>query len=277
MQLYTREDLLKRAWVADARQADLMIDAIAASYNGDINNFNCLINTVANLHWMAEALKCTDPDSIKTQTVLSTEEVLQVSELEFAAYVNFVAYDITINQQVGNTPVSVSFSYSTAPPNNINTVLNYFLNEINTNTLLNVTAALGTNPNTIIVTAGSGDPVFATISLQRITSVEVVDGEEINKISIEETPVNRCLTDENIQGIVLKTERITGPLCGCDPNELIDDTIPDIIKYSNENIYPIQGGPIQVVSVGVIIPPPINPLDEFNDFQIQDFNPLDFA
>jgi|LakMenE18May11ns_1017448.scaffolds.fasta_scaffold9959202_6 hypothetical protein len=57
MDLYTREDVLKRAWVADAKQADLMIDAIAASYRGDIDEFHCLINTVANIHWMSEALK----------------------------------------------------------------------------------------------------------------------------------------------------------------------------------------------------------------------------
>jgi hypothetical protein len=34
-----------------------MIDAIAASYRGDIDEFHCLINTVANIHWMSEALK----------------------------------------------------------------------------------------------------------------------------------------------------------------------------------------------------------------------------
>jgi len=176
MQLYTREDLLKRAWVADARQADLMIDAIASSYNGDIDAFNCQMNTVANLLWLVEALKCTDPESIITTTFV-----------------------------------------------------------------------------------------------QQITP-------ESNEYTTTETPINRCITDENIQGIVLKIERIVGSLCGCDPSELVDDTIPDIIKYTRYNLYPIAGGPVQIISIGGIIPPPIVPEPPvIVDFNIQDFNPLDFA
>lgn len=57
MNLYTEEDLQKRAWIADSIQADIMIDAIEASYKGDTDLFHCLMNKVANLHWLSESLK----------------------------------------------------------------------------------------------------------------------------------------------------------------------------------------------------------------------------
>jgi hypothetical protein len=278
MQLYTREDLLKRAWVADARQADMMIDAIAASYNGDINTFDCLINGVANLHWMSETLKCTDPSSTVTETVQSVEEVSQVTILTFDAYADFNLYEITINQNVEDVLQSVTFSFSTSPGDDINTVLNYFVTEISTNTLISVSAVIGVDdPNTIVLTAGGGYPIFTTTSLLLITAVEEVDGEYIEKIETVETPVGRCLTDENISGIVLRIERMVGSLCGCDPNDLIDDTLPDVVRFTNPILYPIEGGPLQVISIGTIIPPPIVPEPEKVDFNIQDFNPIDFA
>ncbi len=70
---------------------------------------------------------------------------------------------------------------------------------------------------------------------------------------------------------------MVGSLCGCDPNDLIDDTLPDVVKYTNPSIYPIEGGPLQVISIGTLVPPPIIPIPEVVDFNIQDFNPLDFA
>ena len=265
MQLYTREDLLKRAWVADARQADLMIDAIAASYNGDINNFNCLINTVANLHWMAEALKCTDPDSFISQQLLSSEEHLQVNKLLFDIYNDNQTYTVTINQIVSGTQQSVTFSYTTSFGNDLDTVLNYFVNQIDTNSTIDVTAELANEPSAIKIIAEPGSAVFTTTGLSLITSVQIEHGGIENIYTTEETPINRCLTDENIQGIILKIERITGSLCGCDVNELVNDSIPAIIKYTG-NVYPISLGPHQV-----IFTPTIDP-----DFNIQDFNLLDF-
>lgn len=277
MQLYTRDDLLKRAWVADARQADMMIDAIAASYNGDVNTFDCLINGVANLHWMVETLKCTDPSSTVTETVQSVEEVSQVTLLTFTSYANLRTYGLTINQVVGGVFQSVTFSFTTAIGNDINTVLTYFATQITANTSIDVSAVIGQTANTIVLTARSGSPIFTTTLLLFITASQTVDGEYIEKIEATETPVGRCLTDENISGIVLKIERMVGSLCGCDPNELIDDTLPDVVKYTNPNVYPIEGGPLQVISIGGIIPPPIIPEPEVVDFNIQDFNPQDFA
>lgn len=268
--------MLKRAWVADARQADMMIDAIAASYNGDLNTFDCLINGVANLHWMIETLKCTDPSSTVTETVQSVEEVSQVTLLTFDSYTNFRLYRVAINQEVEGVFQSVTFTFTTAPGDNMNTVLTYFATEISNNTLINVSAVIGQTANTIVLTAGSGSPIFTTTLLQFITASQTVDGEYIEKIEATETPVGRCLTDENISGIVLKIERMVGSLCGCDPNDLIDDTLPDIVKYTNPNVYPIEGGPLQVISIGGIIPPPIIPIPEVVDFNIQDFNPQDF-
>lgn len=276
MQLYTREDLLKRAWVADARQADMMIDAIAASYNGDINTFDCLINGVANLHWMSESLKCTDPSSTVTETVQSTEEVSQVTLLKLDEYEDFIQYDVTINQYIDGVLQSEPFSYATSPGDDINTVASYFITAISSNTNISISAEIGEDPNDVLITAGSGYPIFTTTLTQYISTDVLVDGEYIEKIEATETPIGRCLTDENISGIVLKIERMVGSLCGCDPNELIDDTLPDVVKYTNPNIYPIEGGPLQVVSIGGTIPPPIIPEPEVVDFNIQDFNPQDF-
>jgi hypothetical protein len=277
MQLYTKDDLLKRAWVADARQADMMIDAIAASYNGDLGTFDCIINGVANLHWLTESLKCTDPSSTVTQTLLSSTEHLQVTELLFDPYVDFIQYDLTINQEVAGVYQSVTFSFTTGPGDDMSIVLAYFLGEINTSTIIDITAELGDDPDTLILTANSGSPIFTTTPLQFITATETQDGGLEEVYTTVETPVGRCLTDDNISGIVLKIERMVGSLCGCDPNDLIDDTLPDVVKYTNPSIYPIEGGPLQVISIGTLVPPPIIPIPEVVDFNIQDFNPLDFA
>lgn len=59
MNLYTQTELQKRAWIADAKQADLMIEAIEASYKGNTEQFRCLMNKVANLHWLSESIKKT--------------------------------------------------------------------------------------------------------------------------------------------------------------------------------------------------------------------------
>ncbi len=176
MQLYTKDDLLKRAWVADARQADMMIDAIAASYNGDLGTFDCIMNGVANLHWLTESLKCTDPSSTVTQTLLSSTEQLQVTELLFDPYVDFIQYDLTINQEVAGTPQSVTFSFTTGPGDNMSIVLAYFLGEINTSTIIDITAELGDDPDTLILTANSGSPIFTATPLQFITATETQDG-----------------------------------------------------------------------------------------------------
>jgi len=56
MNLYTQIELQKRAWIADAKQADLMIDAIEASYKGNTEQFHCLMNKIANLHWLSESI-----------------------------------------------------------------------------------------------------------------------------------------------------------------------------------------------------------------------------
>jgi hypothetical protein len=277
MQLYTKDDLLKRAWVADARQADMMIDAIAASYNGDLGTFDCIINGVANLHWLTESLKCTDPSSTVTQTLLSSTEHLQVTELLFDPYVDFIQYDLTINQEVAGVYQSVTFSFTTGPGDDMSIVLAYFLGEINNSTIIDITAELGDDPDTLILTANSGSPIFTTTPLQFITATETQDGGLEEVYTTVETPVGRCLTDDNISGIVLKIERMVGSLCGCDPNDLIDDTLPDVVKYTNPSIYPIEGGPLQVISIGTLVPPPIIPIPEVVDFNIQDFNPLDFA
>ena len=277
MQLYTKDDLLRRAWVADARQADMMIDAIAASYNGDLGTFDCIMNGVANLHWMSEVLKCTDPSSSVAKTLLSTTEELQVTELLFDTYANLKQYSITLSQEVAGAFQSVAFTFTTAPGNNMDVVLAYFLGEINNNTLIDIAAALATTANKLILTANSGSPIFTTTVLVNITATETQDGGLTNEYTTVETPVGRCLTDDNISGVVLKIERIVGSLCGCDPNDLIDDTLPDVVKYTNPSIYPIEGGPLQVISIGAIIPPPIVPIPEVVDFNIQDFNPLDFA
>lgn len=127
MQLYTREDVLKRAWIADSKQADLMIDAIAASYSGNVDQFNCLMNSVANLHWLSEALKCYR-----------------------------VVGDFDIND---------------------------------------------------------------------------FDNNDFNVTGLN------CLTQENLQGIILNIENTVGSLCGCDPAALINDSLPDIIKYTDERYY----------------------------------------
>lgn len=277
MQLYTKDDLLRRAWVADARQADMMINAIAASYNGNLGMFDCIMNGVANLHWMSEALKCTDPSSTVVNTLLKTTEQLQVTELLFDTYANFIQYSATINQVVGGTPQSVSFSFTTAPGDNIGIVLASFISQINASTTIDITAVLATTANKLILTASSGSPIFTTTGLVFITATETQDGGVTNEYTTVETPVGRCLTDENISGIVLKIERMVGSLCGCDPNDLIDDTLPDVVRFTNPIIYPIEGGPLQTIGIGTITPPPIIPIPEVVDFNIQDFNPQDFA
>ena len=57
MDTYTQTELQNRAWIADSVQVDLMIQAIEASYNGDNNSFNCLLNKVIKVHWLSALLK----------------------------------------------------------------------------------------------------------------------------------------------------------------------------------------------------------------------------
>ena len=277
MQLYTKDDLLRRAWVADARQADMMIDAIAASYNGDLGTFGCIMNGVANLHWLTESLKCVDPSSTVTKTLLSTEEQLQITELLFSDYNDGQTYSLTITQDVSGTTQTVTFSFTTSPGDDMDTVLAYFQNEIDTNAIIDVAAEVSAEPNRVILTARTGSPVFTVTLLSFIVATDNQNGGVVSDYTTVETPVGRCLTDENISGIVLKIERMVGSLCGCDPNDLIDDTLPDVVKYTNPSIYPIEGGPLQTISIGTLVPPPIVPEPEKVDFNIQDFNPLDFA
>jgi hypothetical protein len=277
MQLYTRDDLLRRAWVADARQADMMIDAIAASYNGDLNTFDCIMNGVANLHWLTEAIKCVDPSSTVTRTLLSTREQLQITELLFSDYNDGQTYSLTITQDVSGITQTVTFSFTTSPGDDIDTVLAYFQNEIDTNALIDVAAEVSAEPNRVILTARTGSPVFTVTLVGFILATDTQNGGVVSEFTTVETPVGRCLTDENISGIVLKIERMVGSLCGCDPNDLIDDTLPDVVRFTNPSIYPIEGGPLQTISIGTLVPPPIVPVPEKTDFNIQDFNPLDFA
>jgi hypothetical protein len=226
---------------------------------------------------MSEALKCTDPSASVAKTLLKTIEQLQITELLFDTYADFKQYSITINQVVGGTPQSVLFTFTTAPGNDMSTVLASFISQINASTTIDITAELATTPSKLILTASVGSPIFTTTGLVFITATETRDGGVTNEYTTIETPVGRCLTDENISGVVLKIEKMVGSLCGCDPNELIDDTLPDVVKYTNPSIYPIEGGPLQIIGIGTITPPPIIPIPEVVDFNIQDFNPLDFA
>jgi hypothetical protein len=240
MQPYTREDLLKRAWIADSKQADLMIDAIAASYSGDVDQFNCLMNGVANLHWLSEALKCTDPSSTKTEEVQQTTAVPFFADISIPAFSIPLTFKLQINQLFEGVPVSQILTYVSAPGDTISSIVSTYVswvNGLNTAGTWSMTAT-ATGASTFSVFADDDNPIAVIGTIQALTSTVVTEGTLVEKVMITETPVGRCLTDEQIQGIVLNVEKIIGSLCGCDVNELINDVIPDIIKYTDESIYP---------------------------------------
>jgi hypothetical protein len=57
MNIYTKEELQKRAWIADSIQVDLMVQYISASYQGDVDTARCLLNKVIKVHWLSELMK----------------------------------------------------------------------------------------------------------------------------------------------------------------------------------------------------------------------------
>lgn len=61
MPLYTRTNLLKLAWIADSNQVDYLVEAIAASYRGEVDRFNCLFGKVISLQTYTGLMKCIDP------------------------------------------------------------------------------------------------------------------------------------------------------------------------------------------------------------------------
>lgn len=252
MQLYTKEELLKRAWIADSVQADIMIEAIAASYNGDLNTFHCLINKVANLHWLSQRIKCAQPSLGETTTELSTREVSQVASLTLGNYADNEYYAFTIIQTGSNgDQVITNVSYTSTQGDTMQTVVNELINQINTtgqdfepedfesqdfftDNTIDVTASNGTQSNEIIITANPGNPLFI---LQTGSSVQVytiiTPGLSVTKYTSSVEYSERCLTDEQIQAIVLNIELLAGSPCNCDPNKFITDTIPNIIKYTS--------------------------------------------
>ena len=267
MQLYTREELLKRAWIADSVQADIMIEAIAASYNGDINAFHCLINKVANLHWLSERIKCVDPSIGETSTVFSTEEVLQVSSITLGSYADNQYYVFSVNQTDSNGDTVIAFaSYTSILGDTIETVVTALIDSLATQTIY-VTASTGTEPDEIIITANAGNPLFI---LQAGTLSQVITlitrGVSSVKYNTAVEYSGRCLTDEQIQAIVLNIELLAGSPCGCDPNIFLTDTIPNIIRYSSGTYssvipYDNTGGGGSTT----------------RDFNTPDFNSLDLA
>ena len=270
MQLYTREELLKRAWIADSVQADIMIEAIAASYNGDLNTFHCLINKVANLHWLSQRIKCVDPSIGETITELSSVEVSQVSSIALGDYFDFFNYSFTVNQTDlnGDTIIAVA-SYTSLPNDTIETVVIGIINSLSTQTI-DVTASAGTEPDEVIITANAGNPLFI-IQLGNPTQVLTVitQGSSVTKYTSSVEYSERCLTDEQIQAIVLNIELLAGSPCNCDPNKFITDTIPNIIAFTS----PIFGVPFIVNG----IPGGGGPGGLQRDFNSPDFNSLDLA
>lgn len=238
MQLYTREDLLKRAWIADSKQADIMIDAIAASYSGDADQFNCLMNSVANLHWLSETLKCTDPSATITdevQQTIATPFFANISlGVPFAIPLTFI---LEITVLYNDVPQTEFIVYSTSSGDTISTVVTYFVSQINGITW-NLQAIAGSTSGTFSIFANDDNPIAQIISITSFAAEIVEQGTLVEKLMIKEVPVGRCLTDDQVQGVVLNVENIIGSLCGCDVNELINDDIPDIIKFTDEAIYP---------------------------------------
>jgi hypothetical protein len=279
MQLYTKEELLKRAWIADSVQADIMIEAIAASYNGDINTFDCLINKVANLHWLSQRIKCAEPSLGETTTELSTREVSQVASLTLGSFAENQLYTFTIIQTDSNGDQVISNpSYISFPGDTIEIVVNELINQINSagedfdpedfdpedflavNTL-DVTASYGTQTDEIIITANPGNPLFILEigSLSQVYTI-IIPGLSVTKYTSSVEYSSRCLTDEQIQAIVLNIELLAGSPCNCDPNKFITDTIPNIIKYTSPTFASIL---------------PFNP-PSTRDFKSPDFNNIDF-
>jgi hypothetical protein len=237
MQLYTREDLLKRAWIADSKQADLMIDAIAASYSGDVDQFNCLMNGVANLHWLSETLKCTDPSSTKAEEVQQATAVPFFANISIPTFSIPLTFTLEISVLYNGVPQTEYIVYSTLSGDTKETVVAYFITTINSISW-NLEALVGGSADTFSIFANDDNPIAKILTVTSFDVDLVSEGTLVEKVMITETPVGRCLTDEQIQGIVLNVERIIGSLCGCDVNELINDVIPDIIKYTDESIYP---------------------------------------
>jgi len=251
MQLYTREELLKRAWIADSVQADIMIEAIAASYNGDINTFHCLINKVANLHWLSERVKCIDPSVGETRTELSNETVSQVSSITLGSYNDFTYYEFTVIQtNLDGEQVILSVNYTSSPGDTMETVVNELINQLNTtgedfnigdfepndlsvNPVLGLTASTGALINEIVLTANTSTPIFIVQTGNPGQVLTTTPGSSITKYTTSVNYADRCLTDEQIQAIVLNIELIAGAPCGCDPNIFLTDTIPNIISFTS--------------------------------------------
>jgi len=279
MQLYTKEELLKRAWIADSVQADIMIEAIAASYNGDINTFDCLINKVANLHWLSQRIKCAQPSLGETTTELSTREVSQVASLTLGSYADNQLYTFSVTQINSNgDQVIANPSYISFPGDTIATVVNELINQVNTagedfdsddfeaedflaTSFLEVTASYGTQTDEIIITANPGNPLFILeIGSSSQVYTIITPGLSVTKYTSSVEYSTRCLTDEQIHAIVLNIELLAGSPCNCDPNKFITDTIPNIIKYTSPTFASIL---------------PFNP-PSTRDFKSPDFNNIDF-
>jgi hypothetical protein len=284
MQLYTKEELLKRAWIADSVQADIMIEAIAASYSGDINTFDCLINKVANLHWLSERIKCAQPSIGETTIELSNKEVSQVASITLGNYADFTYYAFTIIQTDTNgEQVIVNVSYTSVPGDTIATVVNELIYQINnagidfdpedfepedffSENILDVTASNGAQSNEVIITANPGNPLFIVIpsSPSQVYTL-ITPGLSVTKYTSSVEYSERCLTDEQIQAIVLNIELLAGSPCNCDPNKFIIDTIPNIIKFTSPQF------------ASILPPPPIGGGGgNQRDFKSPDFNNIDF-
>jgi hypothetical protein len=271
MQLYTRNELLKRAWIADSVQADLMIDAIEASYNGDVNTFDCLMNTVANLHWLSQALKCIDPAVGEPfPVVIGALETLQVSKVVMNPFAEGITYSFYIAQSDQNGVIqSCTIAFTTVLGDDLETSRAGLISSVNALRdvgQIYVTAINGTNANEILLVALSGTPIFylADISETTCSTITIGNNEVVYTSSVDYS--NRCLTDEQIQGIVLKVETICGAPCVPDPQIFLTDTIPNIIQYTDVAqytvVYPVDDTPVVTKKF---------------DFNQQDFKPNDFA
>lgn len=252
MQLYTKEELLKRAWIADSVQADIMIEAIAASYNGDVNTFHCLMNKVANLHWLSQRIKCVDPSIGETRTEVYRETVSQVSSITLGEYADNTLYAFTVIQtNLDGEQVVLTVSYTSTSGNTMEDVVNELILQLNTtgedfepgdfdprdlsvNSVLGLIASTGTQPNEIVLTADSDTPIFIveTGSPNQVLT-QVTQGSSVTKYNTSVNYADRCLTDEQIQAIVLNIELLAGAPCGCDPNIFLTDTIPNIITFTS--------------------------------------------
>jgi hypothetical protein len=266
MQLYTREELLKRAWIADSVQADIMIEAIAASYNGDFNTFDCLINKVANLHWLSERIKCVDPSIGETTEVVSTREILQVSSLALGTFEVNRYYTFTVIQPDGIGDLFYAGpTYTSNSEDTIETVVIGLIESLATLTT-GVTASIGEQPDEIIITATAGNPLFILETGGPYQTYTVItEGLSSTKSNSSVEYSGRCLTDEQIKAIVLNIELLAGSPCGCDPNIFLTDTIPNIITFTSPvfaSVIPFSGN--TGTGTGT------------RDFNTPDFNNIDF-